>query len=139
MKLTKIEIGLIIAAAVLFAYAYSQGVFAGPEKGYQTSQGNVTDGSTPTVDDNTAKNRARAFRNAMLDNSVSTEIFKEGVNSLLSLSDADLIAVSNAYNKMFVNEEYNTLRSVLVQEWVIYTTTSALKKQLLERFTKIGI
>jgi len=138
-KLKPVEIIIIIGVAAIILYAYQQGAFSGPEKGYTTAQANVTDGSIQTVDDNTAKNRARAFRNSMLDNSTSSTTFKEAVDSLQSLSDADLIAVSNAYNKLFVNEEYNTLRSVLVQEYAIWYTSQVLKTKLLERFSKLGI
>jgi len=138
-KLKPAEIAIIIGVAAIILYAYQQGAFSGPEKGYETQQANVTDGSTPTIDDNTAKNRARAFRNSLLDNNLSYVTFKDAVDSLQSLSDADLIAVSNAYNKLFVNEEYNTLRSVVVQEYAIWNASQVLKADLLKRFSKLGI
>lgn len=138
-KISVFEWILIGGAVLALLYAYKKGAFAGPEKGYKTDEGNATDGSTVTIDDNTAKNRARAFRSSMLDSYASNQIFIDGCNSLLVLSDADLIAVSNAYNNMFVNEEYNTLRSVLAQEWIVYYNSADVKAKLIDRFTKIGI
>jgi hypothetical protein len=56
------------------------------------------------------------------------------------------MSVSNAYNKMYVNEEYNTLSAVLQQEWVapwwaIVGENKSEKKrdELLARFQSLGI
>jgi len=139
IKLNNTQLLLIIGGAVILYVLYKQGTFK-TDKGYQTDvKTNVTDNSTVQIDNNTAKNRARSFRNSMLDNSTDGNIFTGACDSLLSLSDADLIEVSNAYNKMFVNEDFNTLRSVLVQEWTIWGTSQNKKNELLNRFSTIGI
>ena len=139
INITNNQLYLLIGGAVVLYILYKQGTFK-TDKGYETDVNtNVTDNSTVKIDDNTAKNRARSFRNNMLDNSTDGNIFTDACNSLMALSDADLIAVSNAYNKMYVNEDYNTLRSVLVQEWTIWGTSQTAKQQLLDRFSKIGI
>ena len=139
ININNTQLFLIIGGAVVLYVLYKQGTFK-TDKGYQTDvKTNVTDNSTVQIDDNTAKNRARSFRNAMLDNSTDGNIFTEACDTLLRLSDADLIAVSNAYNKMFVNEDYNTLRSVLVQEWTIWGTSQTKKNELLNRLSQIGV
>ena len=139
ININNTQLLLIIGGAVVLYVLYKQGTFK-TDKGYQTdAKTNVTDNSTVQIDDNTAKNRARSFRNAMLDNSTDGNIFTEACDTLLRLSDADLIAVSNAYNKMFVNEDYNTLRSVLVQEWTIWGTSQTKKNELLNRLSQIGV
>jgi hypothetical protein len=139
ININNTQLLLIIGGAVVLYVLYKQGTFK-TDKGYQTDiKTNVTDNSTVQIDDSTAKNRARSFRNNLLDNNTDSSIFIDACDSLLRLSDADLIAVSNAYNKMFVNEDYNTLRSVLVQEWTIWGSSQTKKNELLNRFSKIGI
>jgi len=141
-KLTQTQTFLLAGIAVFAIWAYSKGWFAGPDKGYNIDPNSAPDGTTPTApaEDPKYKNLARTFRSAMLDNSTSSDIFIRACDSLLNLSDADLISVSNAYNKMYVNEDYNTLSAVLQQEWVIIWSTSEQKRdQLLTRFQSLSI
>ncbi len=152
MKLSKYEIGLIAVAAVVLLYLYSKGTFKGAgEKGLNIDPNtDNTDGSTATADaqDPKYKNEARNFRTSLLDNSTDAAIFQNACYKLLQLSDADLKSVSNAYNTIFVNQEYNTMRALLVQEWVNYWWTQSTsyegtsqyyKDELLKRFSKLGI
>lgn len=140
-KLTQTQTFLLAAVAVLAMYGYSKGWFQGPNKGYNIKPETAPDGSTPTAAENDPKykNLATNFRNSMLDNSTYWSIFQNGCDTLLRLSDADLILVSNAYNKMYVNEDYNTLRAVLMQEWVIWSGSVEKRDQLVARFNKINI
>lgn len=147
-KLTQTQTFLLAGLAVFAIWAYSKGWFAGPNRGYNVDPTKAPDGTTPTApaDDPKYKNLARTFRNAMLENSTSTDIFVRACDSLLNLSDSDLISVSNAYNKMYVNEDYNTLSAVLQQEWVapwwvIVGENKSEKKrdELLARFQNLGI
>jgi hypothetical protein len=138
VKIKPIELILIGGFVVLIVIAMRKGVFKS-DKGYETSEGNATDGSTQTIDDNTAKNIARQFREGLLGNNTSSTIFVNACNSLLQLNETDLIAVSNAYNNLYVNKEYNTLRSLLVQEWVWYSESVQKRDALLNKFNKIGI
>lgn len=137
-KLNTTEIILLGAFALVLAYAWQKGLFKS-EKGYKTNPGNATDNSTPSKDINTYKNIAKAFRDSLLGNSTSWETFQNACDSLLNLNDSDLIGVSNQYNKLYLNKEYNTLRSLLVQEWAIHGTSAQKKTELLNRFNKIGI
>jgi len=137
-KLKTMDWLLIGGFVVLLIWAIQKGVFK-KDKTYKTDPADAPDGSQPTMADNKYKNMAVAFRNAMLDNSTDASIFAAGVNSLLSLNDADLIKVSNAYGDLYATQEFNTLRSVLVQEWIIFFSSKDLKNKLLDRFNKIGI
>lgn len=137
-KLSNLEIGILGAAAIVFFVAYQKGVFK-KNKGFETSQGNATDGSSQTIDINTAKNISKGFRDALIGNSTSRDIFLSACDSLQRLNETDLIVVSNEYNKMYVNKDYNTLRSLLVQEWAVYGSSAEAKRKLLDKFTKVGI
>jgi hypothetical protein len=140
-KLTQTQTFLLAAVAVLAMYGYSKGWFAGANKGYNIDPGTAPDGTAPTANPNDPKykNIATSFRNSMLENSTYSSIFLSGCDSLLRLTDADLILVSNAYNKMYVNEDYNTLRAVLMQEWTLWSSTTAKRNELLARFNRINI
>ena len=138
MNLSTQELLVIGAVVVVLIIAYKRGVFKS-DKGFRTSEGNATDGSSVTIDDNTAKNKAKAFRDALIGNSTSRDIFVNACDSLLQLNQSDLIKVSNTYNSLYVNKEYNTLRSLLVQEWALYDESAKKKKALLDKFTQIGI
>jgi hypothetical protein len=137
-KLSLTQIILIGGFAVLLIWAINSGVFQ-KEKVYETSTGNATDGSAPTKDTSTYKNIAINFRRSMLDSYASFQVFETACQSLLALNDSDLIQVANEYGGLYVNQDFNTLRSVLVQEWAIWPSSQRLKKELLERFNKIGI
>lgn len=145
MELNKNDILLVGLAVAALAYAYNKGVFSDAgQRGYNidpTKAENVPDGSTVSagMSDAKAKNLARSFRGAMLDNSYSGQIFQDACNSLLGLSDADLIAVSNAYNGLYINDTYKTLRAVLQQEYVYYSRSQKLRAELLRRFDNLGI
>ena len=140
-KLTQTQTFLIAGLAVFAIWAYNKGWFAGPNKGYNLDPTKAPDGSTATAppDDPRFKNLATGFRNSMLSNSVSSDIFMNACDSLLKLNDADLISVSNIYNKMYVNEDYNTLRAVLQQEWCMIGHTIEKRDQLIKRFDSVNI
>lgn len=140
-KLTQTQTFLLAGLAVFAIWAYSKGWFAGPDKGYNIDPTNAPDGSTPSAPptDPQYKNIATSFRNSMLNNYLSSEIFMTACDSLLKLSDADLISVSNAYNRMYVNEDYNTLRAVLLQEWCFETWSIKKRDELLKRFDSLNI
>ena len=137
-KLNTTEILLIAAFSIALIYAWQKGLFKS-EKGFKTNPGNVLDGSVPTKEDNSYKNLAKSFRDSLIGNSTSGAIFWAACDSLLNLNDADLISVSNAYNSLYVNKEYNTLRALLVQEWAISDTSRKKKNDLLKRFNDINI
>lgn len=138
VKLTNFQIGIFVVIIVALVVMYRQGVFKA-EKGYQTNPEKAPDGSTPTKDPNDYRNIATSFRESLLENNFSSDIFVSACNSLLVLDDADLMSVSNAYNKLFRGSEYNTLRSVLVQEYAIWGESAEKKRALLDRFNEVGI
>lgn len=150
MKFTKTQLYIGAAIAVVAIWAYYKGYFAGPDKGYNVDPGTAPDGTTPTSApaDPRYKNLARNFRNSMLNNSTSSQIFIDACDSLLELSDADLISVNNAYNNLYRNEEYKTISSVLMQEWVwpswfflyLYQDETEKKQnELLKRLQSLGL
>lgn len=142
-KLSTKEILLIGGLAFVLYYMYNKGAFAAKgEKGYQIDLDkpeNIPDGSSPGITTAKAKNIAISFRNSMLNNSSSGDIFVDACNSLLTLNDADLLKVHNEYSALFVNEDYKTLRAVLNQEWVFWGSSSQKRKELNERFSQLGI
>jgi hypothetical protein len=140
-KLTQTQTFLLAGLAVFAFYAYNKGFLAGPNKGYQVNPGSAPDGSAPTAppEDGKYKNLATSFRNSMLNNSTDSSIFQSACDSLIRLSDADLMLVSNAYNKMYVNDDYNTLRAVLTQEWTIWPSSTAKRDELIKRFNDVNI
>jgi hypothetical protein len=140
-KLNQTNLILIGGVGLLAIYAYNKGWFSGSGKGYNVPPTQTTDGSTPTAPttDPRYKNLATNFRNSLLDNSTSYDIFANACDSLLSLNDADLISVSNAYNDLFKNEDFKTLRDVLAQEWCYWSDSIKKRDELLRRFTSLGI
>jgi len=143
MEITREQAILIAVVVIAFFWANKQGYFtAEKDKGANkdpNETGAKTDGSEVSISDAEAQNKARSFRGAMLDNSYSGQIFQDACQSLLALSNADLQKVSNKYNTLFVNEQYNTLRSVLQQEYVFFEESQKLRKQLLSKFDEINI
>lgn len=140
MQLKENQILLLAGAALLLYILYKEGAFQKRgEIGYtlDPTEGN-SDNSAPTISEAAAKNKAISFRNSMLNNSFSSDIFEEACNSLLALSDADLKVVSNHYNNLFKNEEYKTLRAVLNQEYTFWASSTKLRNDLNKRLTEIG-
>ena len=140
-KLTQTNFLLLAGLGGFLLYPYSKGWFAGPDKGYNVPPTQTNDGSTPAAPTNDPryKNLASGFRNGLLNNSTSYDIFAGACDSLLVLNDADLISVSNAYNDMYKNEDFKTLRAVLTQEYCFWSDSIEKRDSLLRRFQSLGI
>jgi len=139
MKLTRTQIILLAGAGIVLIYLIQKGVFKA-DKGYNLDpEQNAQDGSTPTMDNNQSRNIAVSHRNALLDNNIDSSIFVGSCRQLLGLTDANLLSVSNAYNSLYVNDSYNTLRSLITQEWTIYSDSIKAKNDLLQRYSRLGI
>lgn len=133
----------IAAAAfgIVFLYAYSKGVFS-KGRGREVTAAAATDGSTPNLSNAQYINKATAIHNSL------SQTYFQGfggdlwtiLNDLDNLKDADLIAVSNEYARLYPNDPYPTLYSLIESVTAFYfSETYTLKYKILERLKKLGL
>jgi len=146
MKITKTNALFLFAGGAFLLYAHSKGWFEGkePVNSVQLSGPQPQDGSTLTApaNDPKYKNLAENFRNAIMNGSNfswGNSEFLQACDELLFLNDADLLKVSEEYNKLYRTEDYNTLRRLLDSTNLIWWSSYEKKEELENRFDKLKI
>lgn len=141
MKLTVKEYTALGVLAVVLLIAYQKGLFS-RDKGnvIDTSKG-VKDGSTQTIENAEAKNKAVAIHTSL--QGYFTGFWGDLYTILADLdklNDADLIAVANQYAALYPNDDYPTLYAIINGTTANYlSSTYTLKYKILQRLKDIGL
>ena len=131
-------IGVLVVVLVV---AYSQGLFS-KDRGKNVNPNTAAqDGSTPTLSNNQYDNKATTVH-------TSLQGYLQGFGGDLwtiladldALNDSDLIQVANAYSRLYPNDEYPTLYSIIQSTTAFYfSETYTLKYEVLARLKKLGV
>jgi hypothetical protein len=146
MKPTNNQLLGIAALGLVLFVAYEKGYFS-PERGRNLDPAQaITDNSQRTISEANIQNTINTLRSLVLDtvalgNYFDDEELSQAIAKVNALNDADLIALSNAYNSRFPNDTYKTLYTLLNSVYLGYGfvgTAHAERAKLFIKLQKIG-
>lgn len=139
MKLTTNQMIALGILALVLVYAYQQGAF-NKDKQAAVDIPTATGGQMPTINDDAAKNAAKTVKAALEEYATVSNSLYYALERLDKMSNADLLAVANAWGRLYGSTEYPTLKEAISQgstTW-IWGDTYNLKWKIVNRLNSLG-